>query len=117
MRGVNLNVFDFDYDLTWVSFFLNADEQVYGRFGGRTPESASAYLKLEGLRYAMSHALETHRRAIDGKKPMHRPPMRTVEQFPAADRLPSKACVHCHHVYDFRREDLQTKGKWNIDEV
>ena len=39
ISGADLNVFDFDYDLTWAAFFLNADETVYGRFGGRDAES------------------------------------------------------------------------------
>jgi hypothetical protein len=37
MRGVNLNVFDFDYDLTWAALFLNSDQRVLGRFGDRLP--------------------------------------------------------------------------------
>ena len=35
MRGVNLNVFDFDYDMTWAALFLNAQEKVLGRYGSR----------------------------------------------------------------------------------
>jgi hypothetical protein len=30
LRGVNLDIFDFDYDLTWMAFFLSADERVLG---------------------------------------------------------------------------------------
>jgi hypothetical protein len=35
MRGVDLTTFDFDYDLTWAAFFMNANEHIYGRYGGR----------------------------------------------------------------------------------
>ena len=42
---------------------------------------------------------------------------RTVAQYPAAQRLTARACVHCHNVYDFRREALQAAGKWRLDEV
>src|SRR5258705_171824 len=35
MRGVDLDLFDFDYDLTWMAFFLDADARVLGRYGGR----------------------------------------------------------------------------------
>jgi S1-C subfamily serine protease len=34
-----------------------------------------------------------------------------------ARRLPEKACVHCHQVYDFRRAELQRAGRWSIDRV
>ena len=61
MRGVDLNIFDFDYDLTWAAFFLNAKEHIYGRYGGRDAGSADGRLSLAGLRYALRAALAAHR--------------------------------------------------------
>jgi serine protease Do len=122
MRGVDLDLFDFDYDLTWMGFFLHADGTVYGRYGGRDAESAESRVSLAGLRYALEAALARHRsatrqrtqpvrRAAEAKKP------RTVEQYPAARRLPERACIHCHQVYDLRRESLQAAGKWRRDDL
>ena len=31
----DLNLFEFDYDLTFMVFFLNAEGKVYARYGGR----------------------------------------------------------------------------------
>jgi serine protease Do len=115
MRGVDLNLFDFDYDLTWMAFFISADEKVYGRFGGRTPGSATAYLSLDGVRHALAAALAAHRAKNTPARPIMQP--RTADELPAARRLPAKACIHCHHVYDFRREEKQTAGTWTRDEV
>jgi serine protease Do len=115
MRGIDLGVFDFDYDLTWSALFLNAEGRVYGRYGGRTPDSASALYSLKGLRHALTSALERHRQGA--APPSVVPETRKVEDFPAARRLPDKACLHCHHVYDFRREALQAAGRWKLDEV
>ena len=42
--------FEFDHDLTWYVFLLNADETVYGRYGGGDAASAEARLSLKGLR-------------------------------------------------------------------
>jgi hypothetical protein len=117
MRGVDLDLFDFDYDLTWMSFFLNADGTVYGRYGGRDAESADSRVSLAALRYAMKAALARHRRGEAGRPRPRTEPPRTVEQFPAARRLPGRACIHCHQVYDLRRESLQAAGKWRLDEV
>jgi membrane-associated protease RseP (regulator of RpoE activity) len=117
MRGVNLRVFDFDYDLTWMAFFMNADETVYGRYGGRTPESADASLSLAGLRHALQNALAAHRRRAPDKAPPRPLPPLTVDQYPAARRLTARACVHCHQVYDFRRQARQAAGTWRLDEV
>lgn len=116
MRGVNLEVFDFDYDLTWMAFFLRADERIYGRYGGRTPDSATAYLTLEGLRHALTQALAAHQKNAAKQRVEQRPP-RTPDQYAAAKQLTAKACIHCHHVYDFQREDLQAKGTWRLDYV
>ncbi len=34
-EDLDLNLFEFDLDLTMMIFFLNADERIYGRYGGR----------------------------------------------------------------------------------
>ena len=116
MRGIDLERFDFDYDLTWMGFFLDADGRVLGRYGGRDASSAEGRVSLAGLRHAMQAALTAHRAA---RRPVTaRPtPPRTVEGYPASRRVPEGACVHCHQVYDFRREALQAAGKWRLDEV
>ena len=117
MRGVNLNIFDFDFDLTWAALFLSADEKIYGRYGNRDADSADRQLSLAGLRYAMQQALATHRRRkTDGSVASNLPP-RTVEQYPAAKRLKENACIHCHQVYSFRRQELEARGQWQPEEV
>src|SRR6266851_3880338 len=62
MRGVNLDLFDFDFDLTWAGFFLSPEEEIYGRYGGRDAKSADSRVSLAGLRYAMIEALKSHQR-------------------------------------------------------
>jgi serine protease Do len=114
MRGVNLNVFTFDYDLTWAGFFMNADQHVYGRLGGRSAASPDEFLTLKGLKYAMREALEAHG-AHKGEPRVV--PVRTVEQYPAAKRLKPNACIHCHQVWDFRREEMQVKGTWKREHI
>jgi serine protease Do len=119
MRGVNLNVFDFDYDLTWAALFLNAEDHIYGRYGSREADSPDRQLSLAGLRYAMLQALAAHRllrSAGSNRAPGTQVP-RTVEQYPAAKRLKENACIHCHQVYDFRRQNLEMKGSWRRENV
>ena len=117
MRGVDLNVFDFDYDLTWMGFFLGPDGEVYGRYGGRGPDSAEGRMSLAGLRHAMRAALGAHARRAPRPAPAPAEKPRTVDDYPAARRLPPDACVHCHQVYELRRQSLQEAGKWSADEV
>jgi serine protease Do len=117
MRGVDLDLFDFDYDLTWMGFFLHPDGIVYGRYGGRDADSADSRVSLAGLCYALETALAQHRRTETRHPPLQTKPPRTVEQYPATRRLPERACIHCHQVYDLRRESLQMAGKWRLDEL
>jgi predicted metalloprotease with PDZ domain len=117
MRGVNLNVFDFDYDLVWAALFMNADETIYGRYGSRDAASADQHLSLAGLRYALREALAAHGRARTEKPPAAPPMVRTVDRYPAAKRLKENACIHCHQAYDFHREELRATSQWQRDEV
>lgn len=116
MREVDLDLFDFDYDLTWMGFFLDGEGRVLGRYGGRDAESADGRLSLAGLKYAMERALERHRAEKPAAPPARVKP-RTVEDFSAAKSLSPRACVHCHQVYDIRRDSLLAEGKWRREEL
>src|SRR5205807_3098916 len=117
MRGVNLNVFEFDYDVTWMGFFLTADERVLGRFGGRDEHAPSKYHSLPALRYAMTAALRRYREDSNDK-PAARPaePLRP-EQYRAARERPGKSCIHCHHVNEFRRIEVHQEGRWDVEDL
>lgn len=115
MRGVDLNQFDFDYDLTWMAFFMNANGKIYGRYGGRDAGHADKYHSLASLKHAMQAALAAYRRDPDAAPAdSSRPPV-TVEQYPAARA--QEGCIHCHMVYDFRRQALKGAGQWRLDNV
>src|SRR5262245_22450193 len=109
MRGVDLNVFDFDYDVTWTALFLTAEGEALGRYGSVSAESGKPAHSLAGLRYALEQALVRHRSEPAAKAaPAAKPQF--AEDYPAAARLQAKACIHCHNVYEFRRQALQTAG-------
>ena len=117
ISGADLNVFDFDYDLTWVAFFLSADEQIYGRYGGRDASSADSRLSLAGLKYALQAALDAHRQARPQSPPPRADKPLLVEDLPAAKRMRNGDCIHCHQVYEFRRAALKESGKWRREDL
>ena len=112
IAGADLTTFEFDYDLTWFVFLLNADETVYGRYGGRDATDAEARISLKGLRYAMDRALEAHKNPPPVAKPA-KPVL--AEQYDAAKS--HKGCVHCHNVNEFRRADAKKAGTWTRDSL
>ena len=112
ITGVDLNLFEFDYDCTWFAFFLNADEQIYGRYGGRDAESAEGRTGLKSLKFALDKALEKHN---DPKREKIAPKnlvVRKVEDYPAAKKKRGNDCIHCHLVNEFQRDLMQKKGEW-----
>jgi len=58
-------LFEFDYDLTFMVFFLNAGERIYGRYGGRDGRGPDTRMSLAGLHHAMGAALDTHGREAE----------------------------------------------------
>lgn len=117
ISGADLNVFDFDYDLTWAAFFLNAEEQVYGRYGGRDAASADSRLSLAGLRYALRAALAAHRHGAPATPLARADKPLLAEEYPAAKRMRAGECIHCHQVYEFRRAALKETGQWRREDL
>jgi hypothetical protein len=105
MNGQNLNLFPFDYDLTWMAFFMDADDHYYARYGGREDAGAESHLTKASLLRVMREVLRLHK---DGAvltrrhEPSGHPP-RTPEDIPGlnarmAKRKPNNRCIHCHDV-------------------
>jgi hypothetical protein len=93
MHDVNLKVFDFDYDLTWWAFLIDANERVYSRFGGSGDADPASRLSVPGLKYTLRLVLkehETHRK--DPPAPPV-PAVRPVDLFGMKGK-----CMHCHQV-------------------
>lgn len=114
MRGVDLRRFEFDYDLTWVAFFLDSDGRVMGRFGGRDASSPDTYLTLPGLKQAMARHLDAVARGVTGEPT----PATTAdgfhhaEEYPAARKLRESSCIHCHQVREFQQDWHYEQKTW-----
>lgn len=112
IAGADLSRFEFDYDLTWFVFFLNADETIYGRYGGRDASDAEARISLKGLRYAMDRALEAHQAPPPAAKP-GKPVF--ADKYAAAKA--HQGCIHCHNVKEFERADATKAGTWDRESI
>lgn len=109
----DINLFEFDFDVTMMVFFLNADEQIYGRYGGRDATDAEAKQSIKGLKYAMQSAIDAHcaKRPLLSvkKKPLY------IRDVPSAKAV--RGCIHCHNVKEILHEDLERNKKWTRDEI
>lgn len=109
----DINLFEFDYDLTLMVFFLNADEEIYGRYGGRDADDADSRQSLAGLKYSMLAALERHndkqRPRVQRKKPL------LVRSLQASGRF--RGCIHCHNVKELQNDELKRIGQWSREKL
>jgi hypothetical protein len=124
MNTVDLTQFQFDYDLTWAAFFMNADGTIYGRYGIRASEDATDHISLAGLKNAMARALALHKgypknRALFVGKGGAPPRFKSAKELPSLKRIldnsdkAREGCVHCHMLNDGAREVLKAEGKFN----
>ncbi|MCC6739198.1 MAG: PDZ domain-containing protein [Planctomycetia bacterium] len=120
MKGVDLNTFVFDWDLTFAVLLMNADGTVYHRYGGRDHESADGRLSMEALTRLVREGLETDREYRKAPKAREGVQKQAIEEIPVfAERLkknPNVECFHCHMATEARREQAQKDGRWTPDD-
>src|SRR5258707_729896 len=69
-NGLDLSLFQYDYDQSLAAFFLNADGTIYGRYGTRSHETESERdVSVDGFTRALEGALELHRQ-FPANKPL-----------------------------------------------
>lgn len=112
---LDLNLFDFDYDLTFMVFFLDAEENVYARYGGRDAENPDKRQSLEGLHYTMQSVLDMHHRAQHAFAPKAQDAPKYLRDIPGGRR--GRGCMHCHQVKEVLNSQLQRTGQWNRDRI
>jgi hypothetical protein len=124
-NGLDLSLFQFDTDQSFAVFLLNADRQIYGRFGTRSHRTEwYSDVSLKGLARALEGALDLH-----GAYPGNRdqlaarrgpaPEFTRPEQFPEFDNRYSArlattgpvvpSCIHCHQIGDAQRDRVRSR--------
>jgi serine protease Do len=113
-NGLDLSLFQYDYDQSLAAFFLNADGTIYGRYGTRSHETESERdVSVEGFARALEGALELHRQ-FPANEPLLAAKHGPAPEFPVPEEFPSlkgrygsaldykgnvvKSCIHCHQV-------------------
>lgn len=126
-NGLDLSLFQFDYDLTFAVFFLNLDGTIYGRYGSRSSlREAERDISIEGFGKAMEAVLDLHRaypanKALFAAKRGGQPRYPVPEAYPSLrerfdstldfDGEVARSCLHCHQVRDAERLIYRTAEK------
>jgi serine protease Do len=123
MNGLDLKLFQFDYDLSWAAIMMNADQTIYGRYGTRnSKEKGGATVSVSGFRKALEGALELHAKHPAVKEQLKAktgpaPKFSTAEKHPFLTRYSAvlttnthQGCIHCHKIYDALRDIERAQG-------
>ena len=119
MNGVDLETFQFDYDMTFAVFFMNEDKTIYGRYGSRSDmKEAQREISMASLAAALEGALEIHKGYPANKSSLARKQggkqrYKSPEQYPLLQAnytssldyngQVAKSCIHCHQVREAQR--------------
>jgi hypothetical protein len=115
MDNIDIGLFDFDKHNALYYFLMNADEQIYMRYGGRDAESASSYLNLRSLELALEEGLRLH---AAGELPrVERPPALYPNDIPLLRKRTALRgeCVECHLIADY--QNIQRELDGSLDRV
>lgn len=113
MDSVDIALFDYDRNNTLYFFLMNADEQIYMRYGGRDSASPDTYLSLDSLAVAAEKGLELHEAYKAGKlAKTERPKPSYPREYPLLVKrtFSQNACVECHLIGDFQNLHREQDG-------
>ncbi|MBC8002358.1 MAG: thioredoxin family protein, partial [Opitutaceae bacterium] len=131
-NGMDLSLFQFDYDQSFHVFFLNPDKTIYGQFGTRSFRKEEEDMTMEGMRKAMLGALDLHSRFSEVKASLaaKRGPAQTVarpENYPnlqgkfdaklSTEGNVARSCIHCHQIRESDRLTYRNSGQPMPDDV
>jgi len=113
MDNVDIGLFEYDRNNTLYFFLMNADEQIYMRYGGRDGRSPDSYLNLDSLALAATKGLELHRQYQSGAlAKVERPKSISPRDYPMLVERTYKAnaCVECHLIGDYQNLHREKDG-------
>jgi hypothetical protein len=113
MRGVNIGLFAYDYDMTWMSFFLDAEGRIYSRYGSRDSTSPDSHNSAAGLIHTMEEVLRVHKEETAKERPAYQlPPALRPEDLPAMRALGyAGSCGRCHMLNESLATQQRKDGK------
>ncbi|MBM79288.1 MAG: signaling protein [Planctomycetaceae bacterium] len=124
MKGVDLSLFEFDFDLNWAAMFINADGAVYARYGTQSADGPESFNSMVGLEKTMERVLKLHAgypanaTELKGKLPKRKNYKTALEMPGMINKSKLKGttsrrnCIHCHMIHDAQNMSAQESGKY-----
>lgn len=114
MKGVDLNRFRFDYDLTFAVLMMDADGRTYARYGSQDYRLSADRMSVPGLKKAMREVLAMHKARTPPAEASKEGEPFTIGDYPAfaATQQAKGYCYHCHFANNARFKQLRLEGKF-----
>jgi serine protease Do len=128
-KGLDLSLFQYDYDMSWAAMFLEPDGTILGRYGTRVTSGpkSDTHISLAGFRKAAERALALHKNYPANKAQLagklgKKPDYEVPEKIPGLDEratgtLKKENCIHCHMVREFALRAKWEAGKLTADDL
>jgi serine protease Do len=126
---LDLDLFQYDFDMSWSGLFMNADRTIYGRYGSRDAggPNSDGLLSVAAFQRAAERALALHAgypanksqlAAKTGPKSVYATP----REIPGLTDRPVEAtirqqCIHCHMVKEYAIRAKWEAGKLSADDL
>jgi len=113
MSGVDIRRYERDWHNSLYYFVINAEEDIYLRYGGRDETSADAYLNLESLELALQAGLKEHARYEKGERESdpNQPPLRPSDyELLKENVIDVGRCTECHLIADYSMQEKALAG-------
>ena len=126
MRGIDLSVYRFDWDLTFAVLVLDAEGVVRHRYGGRDARGASRYQSSASFEAFLERV--TAEQMLSSQSPPNLEDARAalarerearlvLEEVPAFARKDRGDCIHCHSVFPALYQQGVDEGEWEPEAI
>jgi serine protease Do len=118
MKGVDVNTFDFNFDLTFAALLMHADGTIHHTYAGRDSIDPESHLALPTFVDVLKKTLPEHAAYSQHPRPPKRAAPESVDQMPWMKRRKKQPdCYHCHNVHDARLGELRYRGRYTLREA
>ena len=120
MRGVDLETYRFDFDLTFSVLFMHPDGTIYHRFGGRDHRSPVTWISMPPLIDLMKRSLIDHAAYSKAPRPPKPRKKRSIDDFPTWKKWVGERkidCAHCHQVGEHEIGSAEMAGGFDRESI
>lgn len=123
-KGLDLSIFQYDFDMSWAAMFFAPDMTIYGRYGTRNASvpGSDSLLTTAGFKKAAERALALHK-GFPGNKEQLAAKKGKTPDYPVPEKTPGledraksettrQTCIHCHMVKEFA-----IRAKWEAGKL